>query len=81
MGKIIAEGVGEVQEYIDICDYAVGLSRMFSGSIFPSESEFRYFCNTIVFLYLVLNLVIGQYIFVHDAWRFDLKSENPLFIL
>lgn len=42
MGKIIAEGVGEVQEYIDICDYAVGLSRMFSGQIFPSESEFLY---------------------------------------
>lgn len=27
MGKIVAEGIGEVQEYIDICDYAVGLSR------------------------------------------------------
>ncbi|XP_059165665.1 alpha-aminoadipic semialdehyde dehydrogenase-like [Physella acuta] len=37
MGKILAEGEGEVQEYIDICDYAVGLSRTFSGSIFPSE--------------------------------------------
>lgn len=36
-GKIKAEGIGEVQEYIDICDYAVGLSRMFSGSIIPSE--------------------------------------------
>ncbi len=38
MGKIAAEGVGEVQEYIDICDYAVGLSRMFEGKIIPSES-------------------------------------------
>ncbi|XP_014246459.1 alpha-aminoadipic semialdehyde dehydrogenase [Cimex lectularius] len=37
MGKIQAEGVGEVQEYVDICDYAVGLSRMFNGSILPSE--------------------------------------------
>ncbi|KAH9500842.1 Alpha-aminoadipic semialdehyde dehydrogenase [Bulinus truncatus] len=37
VGKILAEGEGEVQEYIDICDYAVGLSRMFSGHIFPSE--------------------------------------------
>ena len=27
MGKIVPEGVGEVQEYVDICDYAVGLSR------------------------------------------------------
>ncbi len=37
MGKILAEGRGEVQEFIDICDYAVGLSRMFDGKIFPSE--------------------------------------------
>lgn len=37
MGKIMAEGVGEVQEFVDICDYAVGLSRMFAGQILPSE--------------------------------------------
>lgn len=37
LGKILVEGIGEVQEYIDICDYAVGVSRMFNGSIFPSE--------------------------------------------
>lgn len=37
MGKISAEGVGEVQEFVDICDYAVGLSRMFSGQVIPSE--------------------------------------------
>lgn len=40
MGKILPEGVGEVQEYVDICDYAVGLSRMFSGKVIPSEREF-----------------------------------------
>lgn len=39
MGKILAEGIGEVQEYIDICDYAVGLSRMLPGSIYPSERK------------------------------------------
>ena len=39
-GKIFAEGVGEVQEYVDICDYAVGLSRMFNGQVFPSESAY-----------------------------------------
>ncbi|XP_034945489.1 putative aldehyde dehydrogenase family 7 member A1 homolog [Chelonus insularis] len=38
-GKILAEGIGEVQEYIDICDYAVGLSRTLPGSIFPSERK------------------------------------------
>ncbi|XP_066253846.1 alpha-aminoadipic semialdehyde dehydrogenase [Euwallacea similis] len=37
MGKILPEGQGEVQEYVDICDYAVGLSRMISGSVLPSE--------------------------------------------
>lgn len=36
-GKITPEGIGEVQEYVDICDYAVGLSRMVGGSVFPSE--------------------------------------------
>ncbi len=38
-GKILAEGVGEVQEYIDVCDYATGLSRMINGQIIPSESK------------------------------------------
>lgn len=42
-GKILAEGIGEVQEYIDICDYAVGLSRMFAGHVFPSESMYIMF--------------------------------------
>lgn len=37
MGKILPEGVGEVQEFVDICDYAVGLSRTFAGQIIPSE--------------------------------------------
>ncbi|KAJ3225429.1 Alpha-aminoadipic semialdehyde dehydrogenase [Clydaea vesicula] len=37
MGKILAEGLGEVQEYIDICDYSLGLSRMLNGSVIPSE--------------------------------------------
>lgn len=37
MGKILPEGVGEVQEYVDICDYAVGLSRSLSGALLPSE--------------------------------------------
>ena len=40
MGKIYVEGVGEVQEYVDVCDYAVGLSRMIGGPILPSESKF-----------------------------------------
>ncbi|GAB1606209.1 alpha-aminoadipic semialdehyde dehydrogenase-like [Argonauta hians] len=39
MGKILPEGEGEVQEFIDIADYAVGLSRMFAGHVFPSERK------------------------------------------
>ena len=37
MGKIHAEGGGEVQEMIDICDFAVGLSRQLYGLTMPSE--------------------------------------------
>ena len=36
-GKILAEGVGEVQEMIDICDFAVGLSRQLHGLTIASE--------------------------------------------
>jgi aldehyde dehydrogenase (NAD+) len=36
-GKILAEGEGEVQEMIDICDYAVGLSRQLYGLTIASE--------------------------------------------
>ena len=37
MGKILTESEGEVQEAIDICDFAVGLSRQLNGSVIPSE--------------------------------------------
>ena len=37
MGKIKAEGMGEVQEMIDICDFAVGLSRQLYGVTTQSE--------------------------------------------
>ncbi|EDL09882.1 aldehyde dehydrogenase family 7, member A1, isoform CRA_d [Mus musculus] len=37
MGKILVEGIGEVQEYVDVCDYAAGLSRMIGGPTLPSE--------------------------------------------
>ncbi|MCK5424082.1 MAG: aldehyde dehydrogenase family protein [Emcibacter sp.] len=36
-GKIYQEGLGEVQEMIDICDFAVGLSRQLYGLTIPSE--------------------------------------------
>ena len=37
MGKILAEGKGEVQEMIDIADFAVGLSRQLYGQTMHSE--------------------------------------------
>jgi L-aminoadipate-semialdehyde dehydrogenase len=36
-GKIASEGLGEVQEMIDICDFAVGLSRQIYGLTIASE--------------------------------------------
>lgn len=37
MGKILAEGLGEVQEMIDICDFATGQARMLYGLTMHSE--------------------------------------------
>lgn len=37
MGKVGSEGLGEVQEFIDICDLACGMSRQLPGQVLPSE--------------------------------------------
>jgi aldehyde dehydrogenase (NAD+) len=37
VGKIRSEALGEVQEMIDICDFAVGVSRQLEGKTMPSE--------------------------------------------
>jgi len=37
VGKTAVEGRGEVQEFVDVCDYAVGMSRMLPGQVLPSE--------------------------------------------
>ena len=36
-GKVASEGLGEVQEMIDVCDFAVGLSRQLYGLTMASE--------------------------------------------
>lgn len=36
-GKVLSEGLGEVQEMIDVCDFAVGLSRQLYGLTIASE--------------------------------------------
>ncbi len=41
MGKSLQEGYGEVQEMIDICDFAVGLSRQLNGKVIPSERPYH----------------------------------------
>ncbi len=56
VGKIAIEGAGEVQEYIDMCDYAVGLSRMLGGKVLPSESKL-YTISTCTFFILVHHIV------------------------
>lgn len=37
VGKIRSEALGEIQEMIDVCEYAVGLSRQLQGRTMPSE--------------------------------------------
>jgi len=37
VGKVASEGLGEVQEMIDICDFAVGLSRQLYGLTIATE--------------------------------------------
>ena len=37
VGKIRSEALGEVQEMIDICDFALGISRQLEGRTMPSE--------------------------------------------
>ena len=37
VGKIRSEALGEIQEMIDICEFAVGLSRQLEGRTMPSE--------------------------------------------
>ena len=39
MGKIFQEGMGEVQEMIDICDFAVGQARLLNGFTMKSERK------------------------------------------
>ncbi|NVO21136.1 MAG: aldehyde dehydrogenase family protein [Bacteroidetes bacterium] len=41
MGKIYEEGLGEVQEMIDICEFAVGQSRLLNGATMHSERQYH----------------------------------------
>jgi len=38
-GKTLSEGIFEIQEIVEVCDYAIGLSRIIGGKIYPSEKD------------------------------------------
>jgi aldehyde dehydrogenase family 7 protein A1 len=46
MGKIATEGRGEFVEFLDVADYAVGLSRSIGGTVLPSERK-RHFMTEV----------------------------------
>ncbi len=46
VGKITSEARGEVQEMIDVCDFAVGLSRQLYGRTMPSERPWHRLAET-----------------------------------
>ena len=78
MGKILPEGEGEVQEYIDICDYATGLSRMFAGKVLPSESKNNstgfYIINRFVIMYTSAKS-IKKRVLIYSSIAF--KNDTP----
>ena len=60
MGKSLQEGLGEVQEMIDICDFAVGLSRQLHGSPCTAKGPYTACMNNgirWVWLALFLHLI------------------------
>ncbi|MCB9861025.1 MAG: aldehyde dehydrogenase family protein [Phycisphaeraceae bacterium] len=69
VGKIRAEGIGEVQETVDIADFAVGLSRQLHGITMPSErAEHRMFEQ---WLPLGLVGVITAFNFPNAVWGWN----------
>jgi aldehyde dehydrogenase (NAD+) len=59
MGKSLQEGLGEVQEIIDICDFAVGLSRQLYGlTMHSSDPHIVCMSNGIHLGLLVLSLLL-----------------------
>ncbi len=69
MGKIYQEGLGEVQEMIDICDFAVGQSRLINGTALQSERTFHRLTEQ----YLPLGIVgiITSYNFPVAVWAWN----------
>src|ERR1700716_1974134 len=69
VGKIVSEGLGEVQEMIDICDFAVGLSRQLYGLTIATErSEHR---MTETWHPLVVTGIISAFNFPVAVWAWN----------
>ena len=68
-GKIVSEGLGEVQEMIDVCDFAVGLSRQLYGLTLPSERPGHHMRETYQPLGPVL--VISAFNFPVAVWAWN----------
>ena len=70
MGKSYQEGLGEVQEMIDICDFAVGLSRQLHGLTMHSERPELIECmNNIIHLGIVG--IISAFNFPVAVWSWN----------
>ncbi len=69
MGKIFQEGLGEVQEMIDICDFAVGQSRLINGVALQSERPLHRLSEQ----YLPLGIVgiVTSYNFPVAVWAWN----------
>ena len=68
-GKILQEGLGEVQEMIDICDFAVGLSRQLYGLTIASERPQHRMMET--WHPLGLTLIISAFNFPVAVWAWN----------
>ncbi len=70
MGKSLQEGWGEVQEMIDICDFAVGQSRMLYGFTMQSERPITIACMINIILLGVVG-TISAFNFPVAVWSWN----------
>ena len=73
-GKIIEEGRGEVQEMIDICDFAVGLSRQLYGLTIASERSEHNMTETYYPLGIVGIISAFNFPVAVWAWNFSIAA-------
>ena len=89
MGKSYQEGLGEVQEMIDICEFAVGLSRQLHGLTMHSERPGhrmyeQYHPLGIVGIISAFNFPVAVWCWNtawHGFWRCVLKGSKNTFVL